>query len=599
MNILTGVSAKLKNHQFKIFTLLIIFLLGLFLRLYRLDASPYGALVDEMHFGYLAYSLIETGADEHGQFWPLVFKGFGDYKLPMYAYLLIPIVKWLGLSVISIRLPSVFFGSLLALAIYSLARSLRFPVWSSILAAFLTAVSPWPFFLSRFGLESNIGLFFWVVGLTSLIKTRDKQPFWRLILPGFILALTWYSYIAYRPISLVVLMVYLSYQYVFKKINKKTVLVVVISFLLAISPMLLPSISGANTARIGQVGILADQSSTSLIVDEKRTFCDWSLPKLVCYASWNKPVLAFQTVVNRFLMIFSPEYLVVRGEGPEKYSTVEGFGQFAVPLYPFFLLGLFQFIVGKNHRLSNFKIQPKSKFLILFGLLVAVVPNIIASDPQKIRLSAAWPFFVLIIISGLNYAWSLWQQRLSLWQNPGKWLVAVKYLPVLVLITWFTFQTTQYFLDFYFIHTQKNDNLYTSYVRDLMPFLGQYDNTHRLVITPMMSDPVMFYAFYNQIKPKYYQQNVKLGPLESDGWQHAVALGNFQVANAQLPDVACQALLNNQPTLFITDQQYSPKLKPVDQFTSMNGVHTYAYVYDALEFAKNNKLDCGSDVSQH
>jgi len=230
--------------------------------------------------------------------------------------------------------------------------------------------------------------------------------------------------------------------------------------------------------------------------------------------------------------------------------------------------------------------------------LVAVIPSAITSDPQKIRLSAALPFFIVTMVYGITTGWSLLQRQLDNWKLIWKYLPRLAGWSVAFALTgWFALHTTQYFLDFYFVHTQKNDKLYTAYVRELMPYVGQFAKTHTVVMTPMMSDPVMFYAFYNQVDPQYYQENVVLGPLEDDGWQHATALGNFRVANTQLPEVACEALLNNQPTLFVTDQPYDPRLIPLKKVTSMNGVHAYAYVYDALEFAQTQQLECKPEMA--
>ena len=48
---------------------------------------------DEAAIGYNAYSLLQTGKDEHGQSWPLHFKSFGDYKPGGYFYLVLPFVS--------------------------------------------------------------------------------------------------------------------------------------------------------------------------------------------------------------------------------------------------------------------------------------------------------------------------------------------------------------------------------------------------------------------------------------------------------------------------------------------------------------------------
>lgn len=413
---LSQLRQMLSPRGWTFFALSLLILLGLGLRLWRLDESPAGALIDELHFGYIAYSLSHTGADEHGVAWPLVFEGFGDQKLPLYAYTLLPFVRWFGLSVMSIRLPSVLFGSLLIGAMYWLARALKFSRPAAWLAAVLTALSPWPFFLSRFGFESNAALAWWTMGLATVSTLQNAQPTWRKMLPAFFLALTWYSYIAYRPITLVLLVAYLAYRWWQKTLTRSSVGLVFITFFVLILPMLLPGVSGANTARLRQVGVLADAEELALTVNEKRTFCDWSLPKSLCYLTWNKPVLTAQTVISRFFETFSPNYLVLVGEGPAKYSTVEGYGQFAPVVYPFFLFGLFVLLINPGKKKQQLPLTTEHRWLLLFGLLLAVIPSALTSEPQKVRLSASLPFFVLVITSGVVSAtqwWLAWQKNMA------------------------------------------------------------------------------------------------------------------------------------------------------------------------------------------
>jgi len=208
----------------KIKTLIILFfisLLGFLLRLWRIDQAPKGALIDELHFGYLAQSLIKTGTDEHGQSWPIIFKGFGDEKLPAMAYLDIPSVAVFGLSVTAIRIPSVLAGTFLILSVYWLILELKLEAKWALLAAFFTAINPWSFFLSRFGFESNLALFFFTTGIGGLLRAQStKNKNW-YIFSAITMALTWYSYIPYRPISVGIILLFFSLHILNKSINKK------------------------------------------------------------------------------------------------------------------------------------------------------------------------------------------------------------------------------------------------------------------------------------------------------------------------------------------------------------------------------------------
>src|SRR4030065_2435625 len=84
--------------------LFFILLLAYVLRFWKLDSYP-ALNADEAAIGYNAYSLIETGNDEHGNSWPIHFQSFNDYKPGLYFYLVLPFEKVLGLNEWAVRLP--------------------------------------------------------------------------------------------------------------------------------------------------------------------------------------------------------------------------------------------------------------------------------------------------------------------------------------------------------------------------------------------------------------------------------------------------------------------------------------------------------------
>src|SRR3989338_9457730 len=98
---------------FKSKNLLFIFLILIFaviIRFYRLDTVPVSLYTDEANQGYNAFSLLQTGRDEHGIFYPVSLRSFGDWKPPLQTWLMIPFVKFIGLSEKAVRLPSAILG---------------------------------------------------------------------------------------------------------------------------------------------------------------------------------------------------------------------------------------------------------------------------------------------------------------------------------------------------------------------------------------------------------------------------------------------------------------------------------------------------------
>ena len=68
-------------------TFIAIFGLALLLRFYWLTKNPPALNIDEVSIGYNAYSVLHTGKDEYGQFMPLLFRSYDDYKPPLYVYM--------------------------------------------------------------------------------------------------------------------------------------------------------------------------------------------------------------------------------------------------------------------------------------------------------------------------------------------------------------------------------------------------------------------------------------------------------------------------------------------------------------------------------
>ncbi|MCA9372207.1 phospholipid carrier-dependent glycosyltransferase [Candidatus Woesebacteria bacterium] len=153
-------------------------------RIYKLGTLPPSPLIDEVSFGYNAYSIAQTGRDEHGNFFPLVFEAFGDQKLPAYGYTMVPFVKLLGLNTFAVRLPSALIGVATVIALYFFLKELRCSEAVSLLGSLTLAVSPWSLTLSRFAYESNLGLLLFLVGLIFALKSLKHSWIWHVVLAG-------------------------------------------------------------------------------------------------------------------------------------------------------------------------------------------------------------------------------------------------------------------------------------------------------------------------------------------------------------------------------------------------------------------------------
>ena len=131
------------SHKIHIIIIFLILSIAFLLRFYKLGEIPAGFYQDESAIGYNAYSVMETGKDEHGQTFPLYFKSFGDYKLPVYIYLTALSVQTFGLNEFAVRFPSALFGFLTVVVFYFFVKELTRNKPLSIISTAFLAISPW------------------------------------------------------------------------------------------------------------------------------------------------------------------------------------------------------------------------------------------------------------------------------------------------------------------------------------------------------------------------------------------------------------------------------------------------------------------------
>lgn len=141
--------------------------------------NPPGFYIDESSIAYNAYTISQTGHDEHGEAWPLYFRAFGEYKNPTYIYFLAALFRLFGPSILLARLLSAALGIAAAALLWLLAVRLtgRRPVGHVIaLSALLT---PWLFENSRPVFE--VALYPALVALFLLALQRASKKHWGLV----------------------------------------------------------------------------------------------------------------------------------------------------------------------------------------------------------------------------------------------------------------------------------------------------------------------------------------------------------------------------------------------------------------------------------
>jgi hypothetical protein len=156
-----------------------------------------GFFIDESSIAYNAYWIARGGMDEHGLRMPVYFAAFGEYKNPVYIYLLALVFKVAGPSILAARALSIALGFLAAVCLSSLVRDSTARAFT-----FLAAIAtPWLFEASRLVFEVAAFPLALAVALlcVSSLSRRDSVPL--LAACAASLAVVTYTYTAGRFIG--------------------------------------------------------------------------------------------------------------------------------------------------------------------------------------------------------------------------------------------------------------------------------------------------------------------------------------------------------------------------------------------------------------
>lgn len=541
--------------------LLPIILLALFLRTYRISHSPARLTHDEMSIGYNAFSILETGRDEWGRFLPLDFEAFGDHKLPGYIYTLVPFLSFLPLDIVTVKIPSIIFGILIVWGVFSLTNLLFKNKRVSLLSALMVAISPWAVHISRMALESNLALGAFVWGLYFLFKSTNKKDKYSAYLAGILLGLSTYFYVAYRMISILILLIFLILSFV-HKLDKKKVLFVFIFFGITILPIASEMIGKSGSARFDQVSIFSDNGIESTIL-EQNNFCFLSQPRIlpkICKVVYNKPFLYAETFLKNYFSFLFPTFLFIEGD-QLRYLGDPSFAEFYIFLAPFYLIGAYEL----------FKKKGLKENLVKTAFLIAPIPSALVGDPQIVRGSALLIFIALFSANGIFTVFKSLKKKL------------IKNIYVLTIFSLVFIFLIRFFISYTHIYPGKLGNAFYPLSVESLQFLIDKEDEYDLISIDhtVYPDAHIFVSFSKKIDPVWYQENVVRPEKDSFGFSHPSHLGKYEF-NKGIKELVNSYLCkeNEQKVLFVSN---NTDIKATWVFRDYSGVHKEAQVYDANE----------------
>jgi 4-amino-4-deoxy-L-arabinose transferase-like glycosyltransferase len=234
-----------------------------------LRTNPPGFFLDESSIAYNAHTISQSGRDEHGVAWPLFFRAFGEFKNPVYIYLLAGVFRVTGPGILAGRVLSATLGLLTILLLGLLAFQLTQARGTALLFSLLVLFTPWTFELSRLVLE--VAIYPFAIALFLLaVWNAARKPAWSITqicaLAGTLALLT-YSYSIGRlfaPLLALSLIVFVNRR------RLPGLLLTWFAYAVALIPLLIfqQRNPAALTSRFHYLSYLKPESSATQVVRE-------------------------------------------------------------------------------------------------------------------------------------------------------------------------------------------------------------------------------------------------------------------------------------------------------------------------------------------
>ncbi len=469
---------------------IVVFAFGL--RIVAISNVPPGLNRDEASLGYTAYSILKTGRDEYGVLFPLSLKSFGDWKLPVYAYVAIPFISIFGLTETAVRFPSALFGTLTVLLTYLLVKKLIDRLDVALLAAAILAISPWHIFFSRVSSEANLAVCMISLGLWLLL-VKSTQKFLQ-ILGVFIISLTLLTYHGNHVFT--PLFFGATIWYIRKDFSRGTQWILVGVFVLISLFVFGVTLRTADSTKLSGLLIINDISLIHVNIDKNRQiFTQKTLGKLLN----NKAVFLAEQVAFNYIRTFSPEFLAIQG-GTNLQHNIPDFGNLYLIELPFLLLGLFYLFLHK---------EKSARFLLWWILISPLGASLTKDAPHSARSVSMLPAIQIVIaygmVNSLQIFHRLWQRRI--------------FISVLILVYAVSFSIFlgRYFVTFPF----KRFSSWGFPYKEMSEKLARLKNNYvKVIVSRPDYSPYIYYAFYNKSAPQNVQQQLIRYPATVEGFEH-------------------------------------------------------------------------------
>ncbi len=511
----------MSNFFKKYWLLILIILLAAFLRFYKLGSYP-ALNADEASNGYDAYSLIQTGMDQHGNAWPISFESFNDFKPGLYVYLALPFVKLMGLNTLAVRIPGALLGVLSVLLLYLLVRKLFGSNKLATISALFLAISPWHLQFSRGGWEVNAATFFILLGVIYFLKFLEKPKY---LTPSFLFfALSLYTYHAARVISpLLGLSLVLIYKdKIFVKERTKSIILNSLFIIILLIPLAKDLLSPGSLSRATGVGLMADQGPINRIEEQRGEH--GNINSILGKVLHNKAINYGLLFAKNWTSHFNGEFLFMSGDSIERNKVPETGEMYLLDIL---FLGFGLILISK-------KIDNGWKFVMSWLIIAPIASSLTFQAPNALRSQGMVIPLVIISAYGLiELSEYLKNKNIKI----GIWLLGLG-------IVW----SFARYLNMYYLHMSKVYPYSSQYgVEELVSYVSENQSKYQDVfITERYDQPYILFLFYTKFPPQDFQLHHTLTTRDQYGFSTVADFGKYHFGTIDF-----EAMKNNYPNSLI------------------------------------------------
>lgn len=474
-----------------------ILVLALLLRVVGLANYPVGFTADEASFGYDAHSLIQTGKDQWGEPWPITFRSFGDFKLPVYTYLAIPFVGSLGLTEFATRIPSAAIGVLAVFATYLMTKQLFKNNKLALVSGALLAISPWHLGLSRGAFEANLTVFFMTFGAWAFLKGLKDRRYLTLSAVSFGINLfTYHSARLITPlVGTALVLVYkkelgLGKISEISKVVKKNAIPIAV-FLVFLGTAFYSLFLGGGS-RAGDITIFNPTDKWAALSERRYEAVLAGVPSNVSRIFSNKGVYVLDQFAERYLAYLSPQFLFTQGVSEWAYGVIPGRGVLYIIELPFILMSVWYLAnkgLGKSKGLN----------FIFFWILLSPLAAALTKGPGYSGTRAATMMPAIQVFSA--FGGLLFFDLISKKLKVEKKLLSFSFIAVFAAFLLI-------FIEDYVYHAPVAGAEGMLYGRqEAVEYVDRIQEDYqKIVFSRSLTEPQIFVAFYQKWDPNKYQK---------------------------------------------------------------------------------------------